>query len=415
MQVQKIKSAIFKTRLIKQTSLLFSSDFSATILGLFTGIINTRFLGKEGYGKVAFIYAVINISSLFFNFGLFNAGSRCLAKTEKNSDAEKELIGVLLFITGLILTFYVALIFAFSLFIDQVFHSDVNHVFRVIPILALAYPMEQLLYQICQGTNNIIQMAFFKIIPKLAYLILVPAVLYYTSLTAQLAVTLNLGTMFLAVLIIFWRFHPSLHNFKRHWQTLWAETRSYGFHVYLGRLSSLATFDSTKLLISYFGDTTATGFYNLALLLSSPMVMLSRALSISLFKSFLPERKVSVKVTKFNLGWLVLASAFLIIFGKYVIQLLYGAEYAPAYPLLVITAVATLFRGLIQPYNLFMGAKGYGKQLRNTAFILTGSILVFNFGMIPIWGAIGAALASLFALFVNYLVHLHYYRKVILI
>jgi hypothetical protein len=34
---------------------------------------------------------------------------------------------------------------------------------------------------------------------------------------------------------------------------------------------------------------------------------------------------------------------------------------------------------MIQPYNMFLGAKGEGKALRNTAFILTGSNLVGNF------------------------------------
>lgn len=406
-------SRLAQHRLVKQTSLLFSSEFIATILGIFTGMINTRALGKEGYGQIAFIYSVINITSLIFNFGLFNAGSRCLAKAGNDSDEEREIVGALLLAFGVIMFVFCGLIFSFGFFIDQIFHSQVNHVFLLVPILAIAYPLEQLLYQICQGTNKIGQMAFFKIFPRTAYLIIALGVVFWSELTVSISVILNLGNILLAGLFTAYQFKPSFRNLRHHWTHLWEETKSYGFHVYLGRVSSLATYDSTKLLVAYFSDTTMTGFYNLAVLLSSPMVMLSRALSISLFKSFLPEKKVSQKVTQFNLGWLVACTLFLILAGKFIITTLYTAEYAPTYPLLIILSIATLFRGLIQPYNLFMGAKGCGKQLRNTAFILTFSILAFNLALIPFLGSTGAALASLCALFVNYWAHLFYYRKVL--
>jgi O-antigen/teichoic acid export membrane protein len=408
--IDKIKQ-LLRHKLVRQTSLLFSSDFLATLLAILTGILNTRVLGKAGYGDTAFVYAVLNISGLIFNFGIFNAGSRCLARVGANLQKEREIVGTLLLATFFLLIGYAALIFSFSFYLDAIFDSHVNQIFKYIFIFAAAYPLEQLLDQLCQGTNQIRRMAFFKIFPRAAYLIAAFGLIRFSELTLLRAILLNLGFIFLAATITLARFRPSFNHFQANLHEIIGETRSYGFHVYLGRISSLATYDSTKLLISYFGNNTTTGFYNLAMLLTSPMIMLSRALSISLFKDFLPKRNVPEQVTKFNLGWLIFGSSFLMLFGRFIIRLLYGTEFLPAYPLLLILALATLFRGLIQPYNLFLGAKGCGRQLRNTAFILAAAILLCNLALIPFFGATGAALASLAALGLNYFVHLFYYRK----
>ena len=49
--------------------------------------------------------------------------------------------------------------------------------------------------------------------------------------------------------------------------------------------------------------------------------------------------------------------------------------------------------------------------MRNRAFIFTGSNLIFNFALIPPFGAMGAAWASLLALMVNYFAYLWSYHR----
>ena len=68
-------------------------------------------------------------------------------------------------------------------------------------------------------------------------------------------------------------------------------------------------------------------------------------------------------------------------------------------------------RGVTTFYNTFMSAHARGREMRNVAFILTVSNLLFNFALIPPFGATGAAWASLLALLVNYLAYLIQYRR----
>jgi len=134
-------------------------------------------------------------------------------------------------------------------------------------------------------------------------------------------------------------------------------------------------------------------------------------LATTLFKDFAKKEKIPRKVIYINLLWLSLCCLGLVVLGKYIVIILFGVEFIKVAPILVILAFANFFRGMIQPHNRFLGAQGQGKLLRNTAVVLTACNLLGNLTLIPLFGAIGAAYASLFALIMNSLAHVYYYRK----
>ncbi|WP_242845784.1 polysaccharide biosynthesis C-terminal domain-containing protein [Clostridium novyi] len=65
------------------------------------------------------------------------------------------------------------------------------------------------------------------------------------------------------------------------------------------------------------------------------------------------------------------------------------------------------------PYNNFLAVKGFGKYLRNTAFILTIFNIVFNFLFIPRYKMIGAIWATILSLVVDDIAHVYYYKKAV--
>jgi len=399
-----------KTKTAKQTGILYSSQILAMALGLITAPIVTRVLGPEKYGLLAFVLAVISFISLFFSFGFFSAGARLLA-ISKSKEKDQELIGTLVIITvGISLTFFLTL-FIFSFFVDSIFHTTAGDILRTISILAAIIPFQYMLQQGCQGTNEIKKMAVANILPKLWYLAGLLIAVSFFKLSIFIVLFLNLTGIIIAVSLIIWSLKPKFDNLRESIKSIWKETKEYGRHVYFGRIASMATYNSDKMLISYFNGTSNVGFYSLAMTLTNPMLILSSSLSTSFFKEFAKKKKVPKKVVYFNFLWLLFCCAGLIIFGKWIVILLFSTKFINVYPILIILTFANFFRGLTQPYNKFLGAKGEGKALRNTAVILTICNLLGNLTLIPFWGAIGAAYASLFALMVNYFGHLFYYHK----
>jgi len=95
------------------------------------------------------------------------------------------------------------------------------------------------------------------------------------------------------------------------------------------------------------------------------------------------------------------------------IRIVFGEEYVEASDLAVVLAVAQAVRGVTAVYNNFMAATALGAAMRNAALVLTVSNVVLNFALIPPYGAIGAAWASVLALIANYFARIYYYRRAI--
>ena len=70
-----------------------------------------------------------------------------------------------------------------------------------------------------------------------------------------------------------------------------------------------------------------------------------------------------------------------------------------------------VLNGFADFYNRFLGANGQGKILRNSSFIVGGSLLVFNVVLIPLYGEIGASLTKGVSGFIYFVTIFYYYKK----
>lgn len=384
---------LVKTKTAKQTGILYGSQILVMALGLITAPIVTRLLGPEKYGILAFVLAVISFISLFFEFGFFSAGARLLT-VSKAKEKDQELIGALTLITiGISISFFLTL-FVFGFFVDSIFNTNAGHILRSISILAAIIPFQYMLQQICQGANEIKKMAIANVVPKLWYLAGLLIALTFLKLDVLLVLVLEFTGIIIAAGLIIWSLKPKFNNLKENFRTIWRETKEYGFHIYTGRVVDISTYQLDKIFISYFVNTLWVGFYNLAMIITSPMVLLSQALSTSLFKGFAKRDRIPQKVILFNFLWLSVCTVGLMFLGKFIVVILFSNRYLPVVPLILPLALAGFFQGMYQPYNMFLGAHRKGKYLRNAAFISAGVNVVGNITLIPIFGAIGAAYAS---------------------
>lgn len=102
--------------------------------------------------------------------------------------------------------------------------------------------------------------------------------------------------------------------------------------------------------------------------------------------------------------WLSIAqSVSFTLFAKLIIQILYGVEYLPAVPVLQILVWNTAFSYMGYVRNIWI----LGEEKHSVLWIINMSGAIFsivsNALLIPLWGACGAALASVFTqIFTNY-------------
>ena len=74
-------------------------------------------------------------------------------------------------------------------------------------------------------------------------------------------------------------------------------------------------------------------------------------------------------------------------------------------------ALANLFVGLFQPYNIFLASHGRGAEVRNIAAAVAISSLLGLSLTVPRYGISGAAWAAAAVMALDYVLHLYYYQR----
>ena len=393
----------------RQTSTLYLAQIIALFLGVFTGIINTRALGPEGYGILAFFFVITSFTVLFFRFGFFSASGLLIAQA-KEERKERELTGASVIVAFIIGVSYAIFILFLSFFVDDIFHTNVGWILRCTSFLLIALPLSMLIPQVGRGMNKIERISLFNVIPTAVYLLGALMLLKIIEIEPFDFILLHIVASIIGILVVIYLFHPLFNNIRKNLKEIWKKTKEYGIHLYLGQIADQSTYKLDGIFITYFVNTTQLGFYSLAMAITSPIVGLPSALSMSLFKGFVDMDRIPKKVIYYNFLWLAACVAGLVIFGKFIVVLLFTDKFLPTVPLILPLALAGLFQGMYQPYNMFLGAKGEGK-IGYLAFITSPINFTGNLALIPIYGAMGAAVASLITMVIWYVLFLLYYFK----
>jgi len=394
----------------RQTSTLYLSQIIALFLGVFIGIINTRVLGPEGYGILAFFLTITSFTVLFFRFGFFSASGLLIAQA-KEERKERELTGasiITAFFIGISYSFFILIL---SFFVDDIFHTNIGWILRYTSFMLIALPFTFLIPQVGRGMNKIERMSLFNVIPKVIYLLGALMLLKIIQIEPFHFILLNIFSTIIGILVVIRSFHPRFNNIRENLKEIWKKNKEYGFHLYLGQIADQSTYQLDRIFITYFVNTTQLGFYSLAMTITAPMVGLSSALSMSLFKGFVDMERIPKKVIYYNSLWLAACVVGLTIFGKFIVVLLFTEKFLPTVPLILPLALASFFQGMYQPYGMFFESKGKGKWIRNNSCATSLVNLVGNIVLIPIFGAYGAAIASALSKMTHYIVYIYYMRR----
>ena len=395
---------------LRQTTMLFSAHTISSAISFVTNLVLVRAIDPAEMGRLSFSLTFIVISGLFVELGVFAAGSRMLALARSKTD-ERRTLGALVILGGS-LCFIFALFVGFSAgAVDHFFKTDVRYILVTAAVLAFFQPFQWLVENTCQGLNQIRRLATFQLTISICYLLAISLL----STTRRL----NAGTALVAYLIGLavpgiWtiaRLKPIFRGALTPMREMISEARSFGFNIYLSRITGTVSTRIDTLIIAYFLPNMATlGLYDVAQKLSNPMVTASRALGISRYRSFTTLNSIPSKMLKWNLIVLITAGLGLIVIGPPFLRYAFP-KYAEASSLLIPFALYSLFSGLMQPYHAFLAAHRRSAAIRNIAITMTVITIVGLVVAVPRFGIMGAAWAAVAGMALDYGLHLLYYSK----
>ncbi len=373
--------------------MLFGAKIVGSVGGLGANLVFARALGYAEYGQYAFAIATLTFLSQFFDFGYFSSGARLL--TVARTEAQRRgYYGAILAVGGLLSGTLILLTLAISRVVDAVFTDKIGSILATSAFLTPALVSPFLIEQILKSTKRMTLLALWTASTKIAFLAAAVALWVAHAASAHLAVIAYLTSTLLGLFLVIALIRPSFFSLRHFLRRLAVEQRRFGRQLYLGKVVNLASYNADKLLLAYFVDATAVGYYSLAMLMGSGVTMFSQSVAAIAFSDFAGRRPIRQAVKQFNWGGIVLVGITILVAGWLLVRFYLGTSYAPVLGLLPLATLAGAFQGAYQPYNSWLLANGLGVELRRFLILVAAVNVSMNLLLIPLAGALGATVAS---------------------
>jgi len=404
------KNNLVFTDKAKKSASLFTSMVLSLVVGIVISIINTRYLGKEQYGDFKFLINLFSLAVTFLTFGFFYTGGLLLARTDRDRE-KRELTGDILKIALMSSLLLILISLVFSFLEHRLFGNQLGPLIRYSLPLLFIYPFQLCFEQMLQGGNRIYSLSVLRIGPKLIYIVLALLLQYFSKFNLTSALIAHLGAFAVIVVTLIIYTRPAIGFRIHHLPRILKENRNYGFPIYLGAITGVASSYLAGITISYYIDNTNVGFYSLAITAALPLTMLPASFGITFFKAFVSYVKIPRKVFLVTAGTGLATLLLFMVFIDEIVIFLYTDDFRPVISLSYFIAIGSLFHGFGDFLNRFISAKGLGKLIRNSNFIL-GAVNTAGYIILPrYFGVEGAAYTRLIAGIVYFLLMLGFYLR----
>lgn len=392
---------MIKNRVIKNASWIIGCKIVQSALNLFVTMFTARYLGPSNYGLISYAASVVAFFIPIMQLGLTNI----LVREYINyPDEEGKITGTALVMSGLSSIFTVISVIAFAL-VANFNEPETIIVCTLYSISLVTQALEIIQYwfqaKLLSKYTAVVSLFSYVIISSYKIFLLVSrksiywfAVSYaldYLIISMALIILYhNLGGMKLSV---------NKSTAHRMW--------NQGKHYILSSLMVTIFTQTDRVMIKLMVDDASTGYYSAAVtcagLANFVYMAIIDSARPSIFESKLSNQKAFekniVRLYSIVIWASILQCVAISLFSPFIINILYGRSYVEAIGVLRVVTWYVTFSFLGSVRNIWILAEEKQKYL--WIINLSGALanIVLNFLLIPIWGMMGAAIASLITQF----------------
>ncbi|MFC1729975.1 flippase [candidate division KSB1 bacterium] len=405
------KMVNYANRVLKGTIYIFLISLLAALLGYFVRIVLAKGLTKEEYGLFYAVFSLVALVGIFKNLGL----SQALAKFIPEYLSKKDFSGIK---SSIVLTFLVQFgittVISIILFLLSdslsmfLFHTETaSSVLKLLILMFWLMPLENVFRFSFQGFQKMLLYASVELIRMLFVLILI--LIFIWKGFGVMAPSLSYVFVYLIVpvvcfpffLRIFPRFFKEKLNINKE---LLRKLLKFGIPVMAGIFGAIIMLYTDTVILSYFGTLEDVALYQAA----SPTARILLYLGYALAAVFLPlsaelwakgkkeKLRQGIQILyKFSFILVIPMALAMLVFPDLILKLLFGKEYIGAAIVLQILSIGTVFYTVGHINSNILS--GIGHPAENTRIVLSAALfnLVLNLILIPFYGILGAALATL--------------------
>lgn len=397
---------------IKNTGYLFSSSTVSMVLGMLQSIFAARLLGVELLGVLGTITSFASTINRLLSFRMSELVVKYLGRdlTEERRERAKGVVALAALTEASASVIAFGVLYWLAPLAAEFLAKDASFtpLFRIYGVSILAGLVVETATGILQIDNRFRAQAVINVAQSVltAAMILAAFVLKGGLFWVMLAylvgkVILGIGPVGLALGSLRRLFGPDWWRISAEHMPKLKEVMHFAVSTNLSATINLLVRDSELLWISYFLSPLEAGYYKIAMAVVNLVVMpitpfisttypeISRSVAA---KQWQRLRHLLRRVTLFSGAWTLATTLGLLVLGRWVIGLMYGVEYIPAYPALMVLLVGYGLANVFfwnRPLLLALGLPGFP-----VAAMLAGGLVKVGlaFPLVPRYGYVCEAL-----------------------
>lgn len=395
-----------------QYLMVLFSNAVVILLGFVINILITHTMETKNFGFYrAFVNSITMLATLTsfgFSLTLSKDFAVCSEKTEKRS-----LTGAAILV-NLAISAIVFCILFFGGQITKLFGLVVPDYLLYASAFVWTFLFNRFYLFRFQGENNMLAYSVLTALPQLIlFVVYVICCFFDCSVSSFVAVLAYLLSYLLVITIFVLIELPSFRGIEASLKSLLKRNRNYGFQLYLGSIFSVASAQILNLLVASLAGLEEYALFTMGMSVATPISQIPSVMGTISFKKNVSEKKLSGKQIALTFGMTAAAFVCYALFLKFLFPLLLGEEYRACVSYGIIMMFYYVFIGLGDFFNRFIMAKGQGKMIRNSSFVVGATLIVGAALLIPFIKIKGVIVAEILSGAVYLLAMVLKYRKTI--
>lgn len=397
--------------LIKNLFLFAISNFIPKMLSFVMIPIYTTYLTTTEYGYADLITTTVALILPFFSLNIHDAITR-FTIDNKNKDCDVFSISLVIYLIGILLVFFICLI------LDNIdFFNLPNYFFKYLFIYYISAALLKFFTYFCKGMDKVSTIVISSVVNSFITIIANIILLILMKQHVNGYLIANTIGSFSAIIIMF--IHGKLYKYvkKVEDKKLTKEIIAFSIPLIFSAVGWWINNSIDKYFLAIIEGIAVTGIYSVSYKIPNILAVFqttfASAWSISSIKEFDPKDKDGFFWSIFNkLNFImVIGASLLMIFNIFISKILYTGDFFQAWlyvPPLILTIVFNSSSMYLE--SILISVKNT-KAIGITAVIGALINLVLDFILIKMYGAYGAAIATLFSYFTVMIIKYNFVKK----
>lgn len=385
-------------KIFKNATWIIVCRIIQAVLSILVTMFSARYLGPSGYGLINYAASIVAFVAPIMHLGL---SSTLVQEVVNAPEKEGETMGTALTMSFTSSFFCILGVVAFTL-VANPGEKDTLIVCALYSVLLIFQSIDLLQYwfqaKLKSKYTSIIMLVAYAVTSIYKIVLLVTGKSIYWFALAQ---AIDYLVIAVGLMISYYKVGEEKLSFS--WAAVKRLFDKSKFYI-LSNLMITVFAQTDRIMLKIMCGDEATGFYSAAVTCAT-MASFVFAAIIDSFRPSIFEKKKDATKEEYEKSVAGLYSIIIYLsliqcvaitlFAPWIIQILYGAEYAPTVSALQLTVWYTTFSYVGSARNVWILAEGQQKHL--WILNLAGAVMnvVLNFIFIPLWGILGAAFASL--------------------